>query len=83
MENIITFAIPILVGFLLLKILFTPMKWAVKLALHAICGFVCLWLINSVSGFTGLELPVNLVTVLVSGTLGVPGIALIALLEIL
>lgn len=83
MENIITFAIPILLGILVLKILFTPMKWAVKLAMHALCGFVCLWLLNSVSGFTGLELPINAVTTLVSGVFGVPGIALIALLEIL
>ena len=83
MENIITFAIPILLGFLVLKILFTPMKWAVKLAAHALCGFVCLWLLNSVSGFTGLELPINAVTTLISGIFGVPGIALIALLEIL
>lgn len=83
MENIITFAIPILLGILLLKILFTPMKWAVKLAMHALCGFVCLWLLNSISGFTGLELPINAVTTLVSGVFGVPGIALIALLEII
>lgn len=83
MENIITFAIPILLGILVLKILFTPMKWAVKLAMHALCGFICLWLLNSVSGFTGLELPINAVTTLISGVFGVPGIALIALLEIL
>jgi pro-sigmaK processing inhibitor BofA len=83
MENIITFAIPILLGFLVLKILFTPMKWAIKLAMHAACGFVCLWLLNSISGFTGLELPINAATTLISGVFGVPGIALIALLEIL
>ena len=83
METFITFAIPILLGILVLKILFTPMKWALKLAMHALCGFICLWLLNSVSGFTGLELPINAVTTLVSGIFGVPGIALIALLEIL
>ncbi len=82
MENIITFAIPILLGLLVLKILFTPMKWAVKLALHALTGFVCLWLLNSVSGFTGLVLPINALTTLVSGIFGVPGIILIVLLEI-
>lgn len=83
MENLITFAIPILLMLLVLKVLFTPMKWAVKLAMHALCGFICLWLLNSVSGFTGLELPINAVTTLISGVFGVPGIALIALLEII
>lgn len=83
MENIITFAIPILMLVLLVKILFTPMKWIFKLALHALTGFVCLWLLNSVSGFTGLELPINAVTTLISGVFGVPGIAVIVLLELL
>lgn len=83
MENIITLAIPVLLGVLLLKLLLKPMKWAAKLALHAVSGFVCLWLLNSVSGFTGLALPINAVTVLISGTMGVPGMALIALLEMI
>ena len=83
MENIVTFAIPLLIGFLLLKLLLKPMKWAAKLALHALAGFICLWLLNSVSGFTGLELPINTVTVLLSGTFGVPGIILVALMELL
>lgn len=82
MENIVTFAIPILLGILLLKLLLTPMKWIFKLALHALTGFICLWLLNSISGFTGLVLPVNTTTALISGTLGVPGILLIILLEL-
>jgi hypothetical protein len=36
-----------------------------------------------VSSFTGLMLPINAVTVLLAGTLGAPGIALIVLLELL
>lgn len=83
MENLITFAIPIVLGVLLLKLLLTPMKWVMKLGIHALGGLICLWLLNGVSGFTGLVLPVNAVTVLLSGTLGIPGIALVALLEVL
>ena len=82
MENIVTFAIPIVLGFLLLKLLLTPMKWIMKLALHAAGGFFCLWLLNSVSGFTGLILPINAITVLISGTFGIPGILLVALLSL-
>ena len=33
MENIITFAIPIILGILLLKLLMKPIKWTLKLAL--------------------------------------------------
>lgn len=83
MENIVALAIPALLAVIVIRLLFKPIKWAAKLALHALAGFVCLWLLNSVSGFTGLELPINAVTVLLSGTLGVPGIALVVLMELL
>lgn len=83
MENLAAFVLPALLTVILVRILFVPMKWFLRLALHAGCGFLCLWLLNSVSGFTGLVLPINAVTVLLSGMLGAPGIALILLLEML
>ena len=83
MENLVALAIPALLAVIVIRLLFKPIKWVVKLALHALAGFVCLWLLNTVSGFTGLVLPINAVTVLLSGTLGVPGIVLIVLLELL
>ena len=82
MENIIALIVPVLIAVLVFKLLFSQVKLIWKIAINSLSGFVCLWLLNSISGFTGLELPINLVTVLVSGTLGVPGIALIALLEL-
>ena len=83
METIVTFAIPIFLGLLLLKLLMTPMKWFFKLVLHAACGFLCLWLLNSISSYTGIVLPINTPTVLTSGILGIPGILLIILLELI
>ena len=83
METIVTFAIPILIGLLLLKLLTTPIKWFFKLVLHAACGFLCLWLLNSISGYTGILLPINATTVLVSGIGGIPGILVIVLLELI
>lgn len=83
MENFVSLIIPALLSILCVRALLTPMKWVLRLALHGLCGLLCLWLLNSVSGFTGLVLPINAVTVLLSGTLGMPGIALIALLEML
>ena len=83
MENFVTLAIPALISVIAIRALFVPMKWIFRLALHSGCGFLCLWILNSVSGFTGLVLPINAVTVLMSGTLGAPGIALIGLLELI
>ena len=82
MENIVIFLIPALLTLLAVRLLLIPMKLIWKLAIHSGCGFVCLWLLNTASGFTGVYLPINAVTVLAAGFLGIPGIALVALLEL-
>ncbi len=82
MENFVVLLIPVLLAVFLIRMLILPVKLLVKLLLHSGCGFLCLWLLNTVSGFTGVFLPVNAITVLIAGFLGIPGIGLIALLEI-
>lgn len=83
MENFVTLLIPALLALVLVRLLLTPMKWMFKLAAHSACGFLCLWLLNCVSGFTGIVFPLNAVTVLTAGILGLPGIALLAVLAII
>ena len=82
MENIVTLLIPALLAVFLIRMLLMPLKLILKLLLHSGCGFLCLWLLNTASGFTGVYLPVNAITVLIAGFLGIPGIGLLALLEI-
>ena len=81
MEKITVFVILTAVGALLLRLLVLPVRLLGKVAVHSLCGLVCLTLLNSVSAYTGVYLPINAVTVILSGTLGLPGIAVIALLE--
>ena len=83
MENIATLLIPALLGILLIRTILLPLGFAFKLAVHSGCGFLCLWLLNAISLFTHIAFPINGVTVLVAGFLGVPGIALLVLLEML
>ena len=83
MENAISLVLPALLAVIILKLLLRPLKWGVRTAVHAFGGFVCLWLINAAACVTGLTLPINAVTVLLAGTLGIPGLALVALLELL
>ena len=83
MESFIALLVPAVLTVLLFRLLFLPLRGLIKLLIHGGLGFVCLWLLNTVSGFTGLYLPVNAVTVLLAGFLGVPGIGIIALLELL
>lgn len=83
MENVAALLIPALMGVLTVRALLRPVGLVCKTVICAGSGFLCLWLLNTVSGYTGLALPVNAVTVALAGVLGVPGIGLIALLELL
>ena len=83
METFVTLLIPAVLAIVLIRLLLMPLKLGFKIAIHCACGFVCLWLLNSVSGFTGIFFPINTVTVLVSGVLGLPGIAILAVLAVL
>lgn len=83
METFVTFLIPAVLAIVLIRLLLMPLKLGFKIAIHCACGFVCLWLLNSVAGFTGIFFPINAVTVLVSGVLGLPGIAILAVLAVL
>lgn len=83
MEKLVVLLIPALLACFLIRILFLPMKFAFRLALHSGCGFVCLWLLNTVSSFTGIVFPINAVTVLIAGFLGLPGIGLLAVLGVM
>lgn len=83
METFVTLLIPAVLAIVLIRLLLMPLKLGFKIAIHCACGFVCLWLLNSVSGFTGIFFPINAVTVLVSGVLGLPGITILAVLAVL
>ena len=81
MENFTAIVIPMLLLAFLLRLLVMPIRWFWKLFVNSACGFLCLWLLNSVSGFTGLYFPINNVTVIIAGFLGLPGIGLLAVLQ--
>jgi len=81
MENFAAILIPMFLLGALLRLLVMPIRWFWKIFVNSACGFVCLWLLNSVSGFTGFYFPINYVTAVVAGFLGLPGIGLLAVLQ--
>ena len=83
METFVTLLIPALLAVLLVRLLFLPMMLAAKLLLHSATGLLCLGLLNSVSGFTGFFFPINAVTAAIAGFLGLPGMALMTLVQLL
>ena len=83
MEKILILLIPALLAVILVRLLLLPVKFVFKIGIHAGCGFACLWLLNTIAPFTGIAFPINAVTVLTAGTLGLPGIGLLAVLAVM
>lgn len=83
MEKFVTLLIPILVAVVLIRLLLLPLRFLFKIGIHSGCGFLCLWLLNTISPFTGIAFPINAVTVLTAGVLGLPGIGLLAVLAMI
>ena len=81
MENFAAIVVPMLLLAFLLRLLVLPIRWFWKVFINSACGFLCLWLLNSVSGFTGVYFPINNVTAIIAGFLGLPGIGLLVLLQ--
>ncbi len=82
MENFLLLLIPVIGIAFLIRIMITPMKLAWRILAGCVCGFLCLWLLNLIAGFTGFLFPVNPVTVAVTGFLGIPGILLLILAQL-
>lgn len=83
MDNIVTLLIPALLALVLVRAMLLPVRLIIKIGIHSACGFLCLWLLNFSSAFTGIFFPINAVTVLTAGFLGLPGIGLMAILAVI
>ena len=73
-----------IIGVLLLTIftiLKTPFRLIFKLVLNTATGFIMLFLINYVGSFVNISIGVNWLNAVIIGILGVPGVALILLLQ--
>lgn len=83
MEKFVIILIPAIFAGALLRLLLIPMKLVFRLLLHAGCGLLCLWILNSIARFTGVLFPINIVTILIAGILGIPGMGLMAIAQLL
>lgn len=83
MPTLSTMILPALFLWGIARMLGRSLAWAGKLLVHGLSGAVCLWLVNLLSGITGLLLPINALTAWLTGVLGLPGLILVALTSLL
>ena len=76
--NIFMAALFLLAVFLLVfQVLMKPVKLLWKILLNSAIGVILLLLVNYGGNYFDFSLPINIITVLIAGFLGIPGIILL------
>ncbi len=82
--NIVLAAILLLVIiYFVAQVFMKPVKLLWKLLVNSVIGLILLMLVNFLGGYFSLSIPINLITVLVAGFLGIPGILVLICFQIL
>lgn len=58
-------------------------KRLIELIINIVLGIIILWLLNKFGGSLGISIPINIITALVVGILGVPGVIILVLLNLI
>jgi len=66
-----------------MKLFSAPVRWILKLGLNIVFGFAGLFVFNLVGAGFGLSLGINWLNALILGILGLPGFALLLILQLL
>lgn len=82
-ELLLSFALGMLLLYLLGWVLLVPMRFVWRLMAGGLLGGAVLWLINQFGAAVGLQVAVNPFTALTVGFLGLPGAALVIALQYL
>lgn len=78
----LAYASGLLIIFILAKLFALSGKLIVKIVINSVCGGIILLAINVIGGVFGVHIPINIVTGLGVGTLGIPAIVLLYLISL-
>ena len=70
-----------LVGLALLFLIIKLLKWPLKILINGILWIILLYIANIVGSYIGFVLPVNAISALIAGFLGIPGIIFLVLFQ--
>lgn len=72
-----------LAALVILLIVVNIFSLSLKLLWNGVVGMILLWLFNLVGGIVGLHLEIGAVSALVAGFLGIPGVILLLLYQLM
>ena len=81
--SIMAYSLGLIIIYVCCRIFAKPLKWVLRLTVNAILGGLVLAAVNFVGGFAGMAVIINPLTSLIAGLLGLPGVALVILMQYL
>lgn len=81
LDVVAAFAIGLLLLYVLGRILFIPLRLVIRLLFNAAVGGLLLWIANLLGRYIGVSVPINPITALLAGFLGVPGVVLVVAIQ--
>ena len=81
--NILAFLFGLVLLYIVGMLLVIPLKVIFKLIINGIIGGIILFLFNLVGGLFGLGIAINPLNAIIVGVLGVPGVILLLILQVI
>lgn len=81
LNYIIAFFFGVLVLYILAKLLYVPMRIVLRFLGNTVIGGLLLALFNMVGPIWGLQIGLNVITAVIIGLMGIPGIVLLLILQ--
>ena len=82
-ELVVAFGLGLVLLYLIGYLLLVPMSFLWRLLAGSLLGGLALWIVNHFGALFGFSVPLNPLTALITGFLGLPGFALVAALAYL
>lgn len=83
MNNILAYLIGLVILYIVGMLLVIPIKVLIKLLINGLIGGIILFVFNLIGGFFGLAIMINPLNAIIVGILGVPGVILLLILQML
>ena len=83
MNTILAYVLGLFLLYIIGMILVIPIKVIMKLVINGIIGGVLLFIFNLVGGLFGLSIVLNPLNAIIVGFLGIPGVILLLVLQII
>lgn len=71
------------VVFFIFYFLAKPLKWLFKIVYNSLFGLLLLWVLNTAGQLVDFHVPINVLTILIVGFLGIPGLIVVILFKLL